>query len=873
MIKQLTFVTLVLLFELAILKFSLAKQDLPQYQRGQTRISPSLDVVSGQVVTESGIPVPGATILCTSYNLTDDFSSLSTAQTRPFREIQKTVSGPLGSFKLDDFESEGAHQYFMVTHPLYASSTFRITDRANVTITLRKSVPFRGRIVDADGKPVANADITLWPPPPETAGVDYAIVRNKSDQNGEFQLSIPPNRESYLKIQVGLRFSDFVKCSPEPGGGRQSVYSNGSELRLPRLVPLELNLETNSKRSLVIQSVKHGVRKSDSAQFRIDTRKVNARRFQSLYLREGPNRIWVQPPGGSSYLEAFHEIHVSNQQVPLRKAVDFQQGMLVTGVVQCEESGEPISDAAVAYRPIDPDQIGNEVYVAKYVRTDQRGRFEITVPLIPGRLQVVGEVPGYVTLNARRSGAMPVEIAKQLVREITPNLMDGNNELANQNFGLSRVPVVDGRVVDQDGKPLKNVLVIADRDRAGSFMMTESGDDGSFKFESLLDGARQMHAAIHGTNRLPLPRFFCFDRERGLYCEHTLTHEEAVKEHDLEMGLKPANAVFGVVRDAETNKPVGGVTVSAELGSASGRTITASTTTDDDGRYLLEFIPKRKATQISFRSPSFLLESRELRDVNELVTDLQDVFLKRSIKAPSPQRFLTFAKKETGKLSDVIARYLDEELMKLALVHYAENQTDYAARRRFMTELTQEIGPVVQEFLVADTSDVEKLDVLATMERKYREHSVEHRLPEVANGGLAKKLWIQQIDRPSVFEQYRNSSLKSVDMDWHILLAAKDMQIRSKLLEEMLLKLPGDVSNGLVPNFSSKEEFEIQLDRLEHVLRLGFGEFQDRQFGRIQMTFKSKAEMVLSSLNSLDLNGMVPSRVKRFKEMLRKFGD
>ena len=160
---------------------------------------------------------------------------------------------------------------------------------------------------------------------------------------------------------------------------------------------------------------------------------------------------------------------------------------LIRGVVVGGEGGAPLRRAFVRVS-------GAELREGRVASTDEQGRWEVK-NLPAGRYSLSAMKAGYVSLEygQRRpfESGRPIEVA------------DGQ-QLANLNFNLPRGSAITGRVTDEFGDPLSEVMVAAMRYRfvggrrrmvpVGRF--SSSDDGGNFRVFGLAPGDYYLSATL-----------------------------------------------------------------------------------------------------------------------------------------------------------------------------------------------------------------------------------------------------------------------------------------------------------------------------------------------------------------------------------------
>jgi hypothetical protein len=207
------------------------------------------------------------------------------------------------------------------------------------------------------------------------------------------------------------------------------------------------------------------------------------------------------------------------------------------------------------------------------VASDDRGAFEIAVPPGEQRAWVFG--PGWISEDlghVLEVGAFPSRVLGA----------DGTVELR-----AVPAPWADGRVLDAEGRPVEGAVIEAEpsdvphewRHLAGAFVpaSTSSGPDGRFRLEPLLPGrVYEFTVEAPGVARRHV---------RGVRAPSTGALA-------VELRLFPARSLKVLVRDASTDAPVGGASVSTTWGMNGAASPTGGwALTDARGLAMLDGLP------------------------------------------------------------------------------------------------------------------------------------------------------------------------------------------------------------------------------------------------------------------------------------------
>jgi protocatechuate 3,4-dioxygenase beta subunit len=132
---------------------------------------------------------------------------------------------------------------------------------------------------------------------------------------------------------------------------------------------------------------------------------------------------------------------------PLGPSSAQEQGSSVEGTVKNDVTGEPLRKATVSFRL--ERSAANPVSVPQTVLTDDAGRFTLK-----------GISSGSYTVMAAKVGFLPVVLGESpTLPRGTPVTIAAGQPIAGMDFRLKPQAVVSGRVVDERGRPVSNIIV------------------------------------------------------------------------------------------------------------------------------------------------------------------------------------------------------------------------------------------------------------------------------------------------------------------------------------------------------------------------------------------------------------------------------
>lgn len=229
-----------------------------------------------------------------------------------------------------------------------------------------------------------------------------------------------------------------------------------------------------------------------------------------------------------------------------------------------------------------------------------------------GRLEFVGVPPGEYDLRARSEGGEAYRtLSLDGPREVTVNLVAvGNESVAHGS--------IEGVVVDGAGVPLSEVRVRASmrehlpnssaEAKGGRFASTRTGADGRFSLRGLADGTFRITARAPGF--------------------HGPGQEAKTNGPDLHFVLNRTVTVSGRVWG--DGGPVAGATIRGKLNTGRSTEFFGRTTSDADGRFMLDDLPRDQALRLRIEHVRF--RPLEAGDVLGRPTDVRTFVLEPGVR-------------------------------------------------------------------------------------------------------------------------------------------------------------------------------------------------------------------------------------------------
>jgi RNA polymerase sigma factor (sigma-70 family) len=301
--------------------------------------------------------------------------------------------------------------------------------------------------------------------------------------------------------------------------------------------------------------------------------KTDARgRFKVSTVPGSTGFVLVYPPEGQPYLINGTEFDWPKGAVRQEVEVKLSRGLLLHGKITEAGSGKPLAKASVEYQ--------TPTYTVKgkvpggwrgRVLTTADGSYTLAVPPGPARLLVTAPTPDYI---AELVGSADIELAKPggdpfYYHAAAALDLKENDKPKEMSFALRRGVTLKGTLVDPDGKPVKDAVLLVGHHRPPweKALSPLEIHDGHWELRGC-DPERTYHLlflacpdkpgltmtaeGIGSTGRLLLPMLLGPKNELGTAVE--VSAKNAEKE-PLEVRLKPTGSARLHLVDAQ-GKPV-----------------------------------------------------------------------------------------------------------------------------------------------------------------------------------------------------------------------------------------------------------------------------------------------------------------------------
>jgi protocatechuate 3,4-dioxygenase beta subunit len=424
--------------------------------------------------------------------------------------------------------------------------------RFGVDLFLGKGSNISGKVlVKETGKPVAGLKITA-------KGI-RGVLENKpqfsiSGPKGEFKISsliegvyiLNASSKSYtsdienlrsqakaLEIEGKDEFRNTISSRYSMGGFglsagivRVGPGTSAEGLVFTVLAGRRVNgvvIDTNGK-NIPWAKIKFDGSNEDSLYFHQEARSRQDGSFQIKALSPFVDK-WRINLEHDEYLETQDELEFSPGETVKEVSLVMSAGLSISGKVT-DSGGAPVSGAAIV---IGQSRYSLPVFGVADAKTDREGMYTID-----------SQIPGTYALAARKKG-FASDIREEVVLE--------DEDLYRMDFCLGAGMSIKGRILFDDGKPLKNFNFIArlekDREKIADFHL-RSGDDGAFTLNDLEDDTFDI--AFAGSGRR--------NRQQSLFRFRVTAENVAAGTDNLEIVLDALGTISGQVVDKDTGQTV-----------------------------------------------------------------------------------------------------------------------------------------------------------------------------------------------------------------------------------------------------------------------------------------------------------------------------
>jgi RNA polymerase sigma factor (sigma-70 family) len=421
--------------------------------------------VTGQVLDESGKPVAGAEVAVVLWEVLK-FSSWERVAIDGTRLIAQETSAADGRFRLTVPQPPPLYRHQLLVlarvpgHGIGWAPVNHAATRAQAEIRLRPEGTIAGKVIDLQGGPVAGVKIRVthmvW-----HKGNDWShlplpedLVTATTDDRGRFAF-----RGVGRDLGVHLEIDDLL-CAPKKLDVNTGDPAKSGHLVLgvapPQVIDgrvvcedtgkpmpnasLEVYTSTKSEEGYLLPRGSVTGRTDERGHFKVST------------LPGSSGFVVVHPPQDQPYLVASKTFDWPKGAVRQEVEVKLSRGVLLHGKVTATPEGKPVALASV--------QNGNDW--GGRVLTAADGSYTLAVPPGRARILVTAPTPDYI---AQPVGSALLDLGKPggdaLYYHAAVTLDLKKDEKAKEiSFTLRRGVTVKGTVVDPDGKPVKDAVLL-----------------------------------------------------------------------------------------------------------------------------------------------------------------------------------------------------------------------------------------------------------------------------------------------------------------------------------------------------------------------------------------------------------------------------
>ena len=534
----------------------------------RTIVGTRLARASGTVMSEDGKPVAGARV-GTGPASRPDFAPPS-----PLRG--EAVSGPDGSFRVNvNPESELVIEARKKGLPGGRSSPLRLEPgerKSGVVLTIASGVAASGRVVDADGKPLADVSVTPMESQPNTGMPRNVALRMVSQQTRTEDLVRTADDGTFsMRLKEGTYDFVFRRDGFAPKVMHAVRVGTGTR-------PIEAALEPGKQISGRVTrggAPVAGVRVSVYGDFADEASETAA--DGSFTIDDLPaGDMMLRAYKGEEFIQVSQPVKVPARDVEIK----VPPGGRISGRVFDKETKEPVTAFEAG---VSGSRGGGGVV---FVGPSQTKPFTSD----DGTFVLDGVPAGSTSLVVSASGFVTASVPNIVVEE--------GRAVENVEVALDRGVKVSGRVTGPDGAALSGVAVRL-RPAQGRIRRMPSGGPGAVTDS---EGRYTLESVEAGDQTFTFARAGYVSNEKTV----TLSGREARVDAQLTTGRRISGTVV-----SENGGPVAGATVSAFSPSTSANS--RSTRTDANGNFQLEALAEARYT---FRASKEGFPPAEVRDID-----------------------------------------------------------------------------------------------------------------------------------------------------------------------------------------------------------------------------------------------------------------
>jgi RNA polymerase sigma factor (sigma-70 family) len=559
----------------------------PQNDRPQGKAEPAATAVklsaSGTVTDQAGQPIAGARVILREWSVYR-VREMPREETKKFIRgdelhdtLMETTTDDAGRFRFDNVTApafphipeagQGVYPWDIVAlaqgHGLAWVQLTPQHQRAPITLKLGPEKMIRGRVIEPGGKPVAGAKISIHGIDPLGRPVGNGLqtenrlnliwsafpLGTTTDADGRFTVArIPPDQVATLVVTESRheRLAVFVatteKPQPEnvatyypygqPREVRDPVYT-GELLLTAKLANHVLKgrviIEADGKPAAGAYVLYHGssFKTDENGRFRIDGLVAGKIELQASHEN-------------SSTAPLVAQIEIPETPTEIERAIALPPGLVITGRVVDEATGQPVAKAQVDFTPA-PDPNQSLSLFALWKDTGIDGKFRLVLP--PGRGTIfLRTIPNQFTQPERKFTGQPTD--PRFNREVSGT---AGQTVDVGDFKLSAGRTVVLRVVDPDGQPVPDAEIFV-RDPTRMFDKTGPAHSDA-QGQSTLGGLASEASTVVD--------IIAAKRSLGATVEIPDPASAGANNREIEARLQPLLSLTGRVLD-DAGKPIAG---------------------------------------------------------------------------------------------------------------------------------------------------------------------------------------------------------------------------------------------------------------------------------------------------------------------------
>ncbi len=843
------------LLTVGILIGAIAQCSIGNAQLGETMKSgqtlPSLQSISGRVLDESGVAIVGAVIVqVESIPRTERY-----AVTTPRAPIvNRATTKEDGMFTFAKYEFENVTRRYIV-HPDFPIQQIRMPLEVLGDIVVTQGQDIRGTILAHDGKPIEAAEVSIANLPSRSV-IGSSQGRTQTDNQGRFVLkNVAIDGHAYLFVSTkeGLESrltwyqDENVDNAASSLAARPNTTRTGPNFvfRMPETNSIQFAVvSSDSGEPVSVERVFAGAPGPPGLEGLVLGNSsgivIEGNRIRSKQAKIPISRFWIFPSRDSLHPPFVFDVpsDIGEDKANVLVAT-VSPGCHVTGTAVDAETELPVENLMIQLIAEQPSVLAEtNAFVPSFIGTDTNGKFSVVLP--PGEVtfRVSGTTGNYRTIPNRLDRELPPQAVKKEDGTVSPGdprfsvpealqkklQLDAGIEAELGTFRLRQGTVARGLVLDEEGEPLSNVAYITKPVRfvfgRGNFSKTNR--HGEFEIDKLFsNGAEDIHSPF-ATDEAEV---YFWDRENRLSATVKIKEQEA---GNVVVRLKPAKSARGRVVDEKTGLPIEGVAIH---GNASITSLHLGAVSDEDGKFMIDFIPEN-GLYISLRKKGFGFANHRISiPEDRLAFNIGDIAMTSKSAFGVPGKPNIKGLKPSAAI-DALSKYVADHFVKIPPRRNRTSWSSDAPGDNYKMQVRNNVCRLVSR-LLDDNADVEfqtELSIRILEEFQNGESTIHF------NNVIRRmhKILLVNIDHAGVFPRYQPLAERAGSVgDFGLVLKhSKKAELRKwatfHTLRKGVNELTSGASKGLGRN--SKQEFERLLGDVVTAWHAALNEFPDEKY-------------------------------------------